>query len=198
MRTLDNETIKEYFQKSLTFLYPLLGNMDRDIRPTNTYISWEGNYTEKNFKLICTFNLDKVRISDRTEVHNHESYSLFEKRYLFGNALYEDFKVLKDNKGIYIFNLENYREDIKFFLRGRYSLMDRETKERILKHYVFNKYSYEYMKSWLYPILFFEKYSELLNVEIELLKEVGELCDAYNREKEHLIETNIIESFLLT
>ena len=43
------------------------------------------------------------------------------------------------------------------------------------------------MHSYLFPEKHFENYAALLNVEVEMLKEVGELCNKPDLEKESLI-----------
>ena len=36
----------------------------------------------------------------------------------------------------------------------------------------------------MFKQLYFERYSEILGVDIEILKKVGELCEIYDEEKE--------------
>ena len=42
------------------------------------------------------------------------------------------------------------------------------------------------MNSFLFPEKWFKRYAEILDVSEELLKEVGELCDVPNPQKEQL------------
>ena len=44
-----------------------------------------------------------------------------------------------------------------------------------------------YVHSFLYPNKWYERYAELLGVEPNLLKEVGELCDKPDFDKETLL-----------
>ena len=46
--------------------------------------------------------------------------------------------------------------------------------------------TYEYVMSYLYPEDYFDIYAELLGVNVNILKGVGELCAPYNAEKETL------------
>ena len=58
-----NKLYSDYFQKSKSFLYPLLGVKKTNANsPLNTYISIEGYISADEIKLICTFKNDK---SDR-------------------------------------------------------------------------------------------------------------------------------------
>ena len=49
-----------------------------------------------------------------------------------------------------------------------------------------SKSEYKYIDSWLYPEKYFEVYAKLLQVDIEILKTIGELCDPIDMEKENL------------
>ena len=64
--------------------------------------------------------------------------------------------------------------------------MSDESKAIIVDFYSLNKYSTEYMDSYLNPENYFEKYAQLLNIPEWRLRDVGELCDPYNRVKETL------------
>lgn len=102
------------------------------------------------------------------------------------HRLFECCKELEDSKVSFIFNLNKYSEDMADFYKGRYSLFSNELKYKILKHFEANKCTVEYLDSYLNPEKCFGRYAELLNVEEQLLKEVGELCDPYNPLKEVL------------
>jgi hypothetical protein len=44
-----------------------------------------------------------------------------------------------------------------------------------------------YIQSFLYPNKWYDQYASLLEVDVDMLKAVGELCDKPNLEKEKLI-----------
>ena len=46
----------------------------------------------------------------------------------------------------------------------------------------------EYVESYLYPEHYYEIYSELLNIPLNTLKEVRELCDKPNLNKEIFVK----------
>jgi hypothetical protein len=58
------------------------------------------------------------------------------------------------------------------------------------------------MQSYLLPEEYFDNYAELLNVSVDLLKDVGELCNKPSIEKETLIldavDLNNISENLIT
>lgn len=165
----------DYFQKSRMFLYPLL-DIKRGVCaiPFDTHITWKGKYNSEDIKLIC-------RYDDRQD----KEFLLFEKNTLLNhNRLIE--KIVHDNEIIYIFDFSDYKTDWLHFINGTYSKMEKETKRKILNF--FDKYSgnYVYMESYLFPGKYFSLYAKLLNVDINLLKEVGELCNKPDLDKETL------------
>lgn len=190
--TLDECTIDIYIQKSLKFLYPLLKiENNSKILPVNTYLSWKGEVGINEYKLVCVYKL-----------REDSEFKQFEKNVLRRNELFEDYKEGEDNKGVYIFNLSRYKEDVFQFLKGKYSLISAATKAIILNGYSLNRFSHEYMDSFLNPEKYFEKYAQLLNVPEWRLAEVGELCNRFDRLKETLCleivkDTHNIDKLLL-
>jgi hypothetical protein len=61
-------------------------------------------------------------------------------------------------------------------------------KRKIKDHFDKKSSSYVYIDSYLFPERYFEMYSDLLGVNQNLLKEVGELCSKPDLEKEKLIQ----------
>jgi hypothetical protein len=59
-------------------------------------------------------------------------------------------------------------------------------KKIIEEYYGKSSVSYEFVMSYLYPEDYFKIYSEILNVDINLLKSVGELCAPVDIDKETL------------
>ena len=54
-----NDLYRKYFQKSFTFLYPLLGFKKRNKhKPIQTYVMWEDVYNKDARKLICVYKRD--------------------------------------------------------------------------------------------------------------------------------------------
>lgn len=171
---LEKNLIDFYFQKSRRFLYPLLKINVKSIQPVQTFIAWSGVFTHLQFKLICVYNLS-----------DNEAYKHFEKTVLLSHELFEDFKIIDKNRGVYVFNLVKYQHDILNFLKGKYSLFSRETKDIILKN-ITNSVDREYFDSFLHPYNYFDHYAKLLNVDKALLVEIAELCNPFDLEKETL------------
>lgn len=172
--TLDNCTIDIYLQKSLKFLYPLIvaDYPEKPLVPEQTYMGWRGHYKTAENMLICVFVLS-----------NDPEFLKFEKN-LIGNKHFVCYKNLEDGKRAFVFNLNTYAVDLLHFKNGRYSFLSQDVKEKILHFYKANKYSTEYMDSYMNPENYFEKYAELLHVDESLLRKGGELCDPYNLLKE--------------
>ncbi len=88
---------------------------------------------------------------------------------------------------VVIFEFSDKKDDWEKFLEGRYSKMTEYTKKEILKFFDSNTGNYVYMKSYLYPDKYYEDYALCLNVEVNFLKDVGELCSKPDFIKEKLI-----------
>ena len=169
---------KEFFQKSKTFLYPLLGiKKSVKYKPENTFISWEGHYKFYDDVLICVYNLV-----------NSQEYRNFEKSILFYNLHFLDFHYLSNNKVAYVFSLESFVEDYHHFLDSHYSKMSTANKDKILKYFNMNTKSqaFHWMNSYLYPERYFDLYSKLLFMDVDQLKATGELCPLLDTNKETL------------
>lgn len=165
----------KYFQKSKTFLYPILGiRRMSGFNPESTYLSIKDKISPEDFKLICTFRKD-----------NSKNFEDFENQMLTGNPLFEE-KRQTSNLNIYIFNLEPYSNDYINFLLGKYSKLSNPFKKAIKTFYGETSAEYKFMDSYLYPEKYFETYSKLLGVNINLLRKIGELCDVYNPSRETL------------
>lgn len=167
---------KEYFQKSRIFLYPMLEiKKGSTILPEQTYLAWEELIKPTERKLICLYDIEDT-----------DNFKTFEKSKLFGNKKFDNFMESNDDKGVYIFTLDDIKEDFDLFIKGKYSLTSDAFKTKILNYYGQNSTSYEIVMSYLYPEKYFDTYSKLLNVDVDLLKAVGELCAPINFEKETL------------
>jgi hypothetical protein len=169
---------REYFQKSRVFLYPVLDiKRGNSIVPVNTYIAWEQLGIEpKDAKMVCVYQY-------RTD----QEYLDFETQKLKGNKLYESSTLINDGSEIaYIFSFNPYKQDWLHFLNGKYSKMSIPFKRKIKDFFRQSGNNYVYVESFLHPEKYFALYSELLNMPMSELKEVGELCSPPDVSKESL------------
>jgi hypothetical protein len=177
------ELYNAYFQKSRVFLYPYLEiKRGTKIVPIETYVSWKNKIEYYENQFICLYEINKT-----TKFQN------FENIYLLGNKHFNSFYQIDENKGIYTFNFE--KSDWKHFLSGRYSLLSRKLKTKILTFYK-NNPNIDNVKSYLYPEEYYQAYSELLSTSTnekdklsKIIMDVGELCDKPDLKKEQLILT---------
>lgn len=166
---------REYFQKSRVFLYPVLETKrGGSITPIDTFIAWENNISPADRKLICTYYL-------REDVE----FRQFEKKTLFGNPLFCDFKEGDTGIGIYVFDFTKYKSDWDLFLKGKYSRLSPDTKTKIRRHHGSNTANGVYVESFIEPVKFYPIYADLLGVPLSTL-EGGDLCDLPDLEKELL------------
>lgn len=162
---------KEYFQKSKVFLYPLLG-IKKGVRfvPIQTYISWD-NIDLKGDKLLCLYSIN-YHCQDTLK-----QFEVFKELDLVTHSKYEQYHKLNDEMHLFIFNFSHLKRDLKKFKEGKYSKFTTGTKMKITKFFGNIGSITEFIESYLYPEEYYEIYAELLQIPIETLEEVGELCD---------------------
>lgn len=164
-----------YFQKSKTFLLPfVLTDRKSMTQPENVYIAWKDRYTVKDKRLIVVYKARNKSAAFKKAEAVLTASPLFESR--------EEY----NDKIIFIFNFTKKKRDWKCFIDGKYSMLDEDAKLDIL--YFFRKEPKEctYINSYLYPEYHFDHYASLLDVDVRVLLEVGELCDKYDQDRETL------------
>lgn len=165
----------KYFQKSKSFLYPALGiKKIGKTMPSGTYISLEGKIGAEEMKLICTFKNSEA-----------EDFKVFEQQMLISNPLFVEKIQIKDYN-IYIFDMEIYQNDWFNFILGKYSKLSNVLKKAIKTFYGDKSSEYKIIETYLFPNKYFEDYAELLEIDVETLEKIGELCDPCDLEKETL------------
>lgn len=176
---------KEYFQKSKTFLFPALQIARKSsIQVSNVFISWEGMYKPEDRKLVLVY--DDI---------DSPAFQAFETKVLCSNPLFFTKFRSKEGKGIYVYDFNILHKDWEYFLEGKYSKLSKELKKSILEYYGKKSSEYEYIASYLFPAEFYSVYAELLDVHIDILEKVGELCDPYNPQEETCkISVELLES----
>lgn len=177
----------QYFQKSKVFLYPLL-KLKRGIShvPVETYVSWDGVYSTDDFKFLCVYHCER-----------DDKFQKFESKYLIDHKMLENIIELSEDKRVYIFNLYGYKYDFKRFIEGKYSKFSLGTKNLILNFFGNIGNISEYISSFLDPEPYHEKYAEALQVSVESIQDVYEVCSIPDLEKETLITDIPLESELL-
>ena len=178
----------EYFQKSKVFLYPLL-DLGRGIKyvPKETYCAWEDVYSTDDMMFLCVYKC-KLTLD----------FKKFANRHLIAHPLFRDHISLATNRQLFVFNFDKYSHDYKNFLKGKYSQYSINGKISILEFFeTAEEEQVQYIQGFLQPDEVHEAYAIDLNVDIELLEDVYEVCSAPNMEKEILIDNNHILTQLL-
>lgn len=166
-----SEIYKEKFQKSFTFLYPLLGfSKTKDIKPKQVYISFPAmDIGIKDRKLICVYDKEDT-----------EKWKSFERNKLITHKMLDECVPVSDNVVIYIFDFNSFSSDFDLFLEGKYSKLSNNTKKVLTDYYGIHTPEWVYIESFLFPKKYYKEYANLLKIEESLLKEVGELCNKYD------------------
>ena len=171
-----NALYKKYFQKSKIFLYPLLDIKRGSIVPIETYVSWNSSYAPEDMKLVCLYN--------NTSSNNFVS---FEKNVLLKHTRLCDYVRLDNNHTVFTFDFSDLQSDWLSFIEGKYSRINETLKRKILNYFDKNSGNYIYVESYLFPKKYMKRYAELLDVPVDLIASVGELCDKPDLDKEKLL-----------
>ncbi len=167
---------RKYFQKSKVFIYPLLGiKRGLSVVPKETYVSWNTHYEPDDMKLICVYD---YRVD--------EEYQKIEKNILLEHNRLSDYIKIK-SEVVIVFDFSDLDDDWSHFINGRYSQLSKKTKQKILAFFDLHGGNYAYMHSYLIPEKYYNNYADLLGVNVNVLKDVKELCNKPDLEKENLI-----------
>jgi len=171
-----NSVYTQYFQKSKVFLYPLL-KLKKGIAyvPIETYICWDGVYSEKDLKFLCIYHTEK-----------DDKFKKFETEYLLTNKMLEIIIELSEDRHLYIFNFDRYKYDHKHFVNGKYSKFSTSTKNAIINFFGSVGNIAQYISSFLDPEPHHEEYANALEVSIESIQDVYEVCSIPDIKKETL------------
>ena len=170
-----NELYKKYFQKSKILLYPLLGIERGNIAPIQVYLTIEGKYSLQDQKLVCVY--------DPT---SDENYMAFKKERLEKHSLVSEQFIDNNGHDVFVFDFSNYSMTWDLLLEGKYSQIPMKEKSTILNYFDKNSGNYIYIHSYLFPRKWHQRYAEILDVPVDLIKEVNELIDKPDFEKETL------------
>lgn len=167
---------KNYTQKSRIFLYPILG-IPKGARyiPIESYLSFKDGYSINDYRLICLYNKSQ-----------DENFQIFSKNIIKKCNLFEKTIKHSETEELYIFNFNQYRCDWNNIINGKYSKLTSNYKWKILNFHRNNQENFELVKKILFPNQHFQEFAEYLGVDTKLIKDVGELLDKPNFEKEAL------------
>tara|TARA_R110000796_G_scaffold938_2_gene3659 strand:+ start:27 stop:608 length:582 start_codon:yes stop_codon:yes gene_type:complete len=185
---MKSDVYTEYFQKSKVFLYPLL-KLKKGIAyvPIQTYVCWEHTYAVEEHQLLCEY---KSKSNDK--------FKLFCNKYLKSHPLFVKYLDLKDDKHLFIFDLKEHKNDFDRFLKGKYSQFSFNTKLTILDFFNSSGHMLDYIHYFLSPDEVHKDYADALNVDVDLIVEIYEVCSIPNLHKETFYKDNEILNCLLT
>lgn len=173
-----NNVYTQYFQKSKVFLYPLL-ELKKGITyvPAETFICWDGVYATSDLKFMCLYNakLDAKFIT-------------FETKYLKTHPFYETCYTLEPEIQLYVFDFKTYAYSLNQFINGKYSKFSPKTKDIIIKFFGNVGTISQCVDSFLNPESHHSIYAETLNVPLNIIKDVHEICSKPDLERETLFK----------
>lgn len=166
-----------YFQKSRSFLVPILG-IKRETRYPfmQSYVAWEDIYSQQDQKLVLTY-------AKREHDVEWDDYVLSQ---LMASKMFDEYHEIEGDTVALSFDLNCVEQDYVCFLNGTYGKMSKLVKQKIRDYYGPNSPEWVYMETFLFPAKYTKMYSYLLDVDEEHIKFTGELCDKPNFELETL------------
>jgi hypothetical protein len=172
-----NKLYSKYFQKSRSFLAPILGLKKESKFPfTQSYLQWENVYGVDDHKLILTFE-------DYSKDKDWDKYLLNNIMY---NPMLNEYHGVNQGNIIVSFDLHCIEKDYQHVLEGKYSKLSNLLKNKVRDFYGLQTPEWMYMESFLFPQKYIRLYSKLLNVDEEHIHVTGQLCDKPDLEKETL------------
>ena len=172
----------EYFQKSKVFLYPLLRlKKGIDFVPAETYCFWDEIYDAMDYKFICLYKTKYTKAFATFQINHLPLLKNNMEHYDLGN------------EQLIIFDMKQYRHDYDKFIEGRYSAFGIDSKIAILDYFGGQGRISSYVKSFLTPDEDLHRlYSDYFDVDLELIKDVHELCS-----KPDIIQETLFYSYPL-
>lgn len=182
-----DEIYEKYFQKSMTFLYPLLKiKKNPAYTPYASYLRKNGDNKER-YKLYVLYNSNPVTKEDK------EKFDNFYKNELINHDMLEEIDILTEQKiMIAKFDLSLFENDVKLFYKGFYSKLSTSSKRSILSYYGVTSPQYPHIDSFLHPEKFHKKYADFLDVDVEILIDNHELASRPDPNKENLTKGKIL------
>lgn len=169
------EIYPTYLQKSFLFLYPQLGiHPGARYKPVQTYTGLNNDIHPASSALILKY-----------KKYKSDSFYKFETNYLISDSHFME-RFESDKYYVYVFNMSHLVNSYDHFINGRYSRLSEEIKIPILDYFSKGDPLTEYIESYLYPELYYDEYSTILDVNQLELEGVIELCDKPDLNKETL------------
>ena len=167
----------KYFQKSKSFLAPVLGLRKHNPYPCiQSYMKWQDKYELEDYKLTLTY-----------ENESDKAWSNYLLKTLMTNRMFDEYHYDEESDLIAIsFDLHSIREDYDYVIQGKYSELSKSTKTKIREFYGYNSPEWAYMESFLFPDRYIPTYSKILDVDEEHIRFTGQLCDLPDLNKETL------------
>jgi hypothetical protein len=170
------QVYKRYFQKSKSFLLPILGlKKDFKYAPIQSYMQWAGIYKLSDCNLILTY-----------EKSDEPSWNKYLLNTIMANRMFNEYYDIDAETIAVSFDLYSISEDYQYVIDGKYSKLSKQTKSKIREYYGYNSPEWAYMESFLFPERYIPTYSKILDVDEEHIRFTGELCDLPNLNKETL------------
>ena len=172
----------DYFQKSKIFLYPLLGFTRQSVPvELETYMEVKDLSGQNKTLMAVDYFTDRP-----TECIWKITFDQYFNRHIKMNKRFVSSEWVNDNTLRVIYDLSDLSDDVKCVKAGKYSMISPYSKKKLVNFFPYGHGNQVYLRSFLFPEKYMETYASILDVKVDLLKRVGELCDRPDLEKERI------------
>lgn len=152
-----------------------------------TYLFW-GLYSIENYQIIVNFKYD-----------NYDEFVTYCRKTIFPILDKNGYCIEShdfEGESIFILDMSEWALDIEMFLKGKYSKLSQQAKEKIRDYHTFYDKGEKLLiniaasldPNYKFPILggqtAIEYVADGYNLNLSDLQKIGELCSIYNKEKE--------------
>jgi hypothetical protein len=193
-----------YFQKSRSFLYPLLG-LDREsaYQPEGVYLGLVTSHPGQQEKQVVYTPEDRKLVVVFPAMTQTYDWLFYKQQVLTQHALVQHHVQLDDERFMLVYDMACFEDEYDQFLKGQYAAFRDTHKRAISTYYGVHTPEWAYMHAFLFPDGYYRQYAMLLydrpseqeKCEAQL-RENGQLCDVYDPVKESFfveLSKNVVE-----
>ena len=170
----ENNIYDSYTQKSRIFCYTVLGiKRGASYIPEETYMAWKGEYSYEDCRLVVHY-----------KKCNGSFFAAYSKGILEKCALFEKYVEINKDERVYIFDFTPHKENWMKILDGKYSQLKHTYKKAIETFYWKDYHQRKTVSKLIYPLQHYAEFAGYVGVDPELVREVGEVYDKPDLEKE--------------
>jgi hypothetical protein len=173
-----------YIQKSRLFCYSVTGiKKGSEFIPQECYMALEGFYEMKDCRLIVYY-----MECNKPGFENYATSNLMKK------PLFEKTIRLNSKESLFVFNFQEHHADWTKIINGKYSQLSEAYKLKIENYFSSCPENKLVLHKVLNPEAYYDGFASLIDVDPNIIRDVGEVMDKPHPELEKLYLTAFKES----